>query len=200
MSSPDTALGTKPVSLHALARESIARGLETHAPLEIEPAGFASPLREPGASFVTLRIEGALRGCTGTLAATRPLVSDVSHNAFRSAYRDPRFRPVDASEIPRLDVHVAVLSSLAPLPAASEAALLEALRPGVDGLVLREGARTATFLPAVWESLPNPIDFLRELKRKAHLPDDHWSDRIEVQRYTTETARPDQTRAESASP
>jgi len=188
MSSPETALGTKPVSLRALARESIARGLESHAPLEIEPAGFASPLREPGASFVTLRIEGALRGCTGTLAATRPLVSDVSHNAFRSAYRDPRFRPVDASEIPRLEVHVAVLSPLAPLPAASEAALLEALRPGIDGLVLREDVRTATFLPAVWESLPEPRIFLARLREKAGLPAGYWSQTLRFERYTADEA------------
>jgi AmmeMemoRadiSam system protein A len=190
MSSPDTALRTKPVSLRALARESIERGLETRAPLEVEPAAFAPPLCEPGASFVTLRLEGKLRGCTGTLAATRPLVSDVSHNAFRSAYRDPRFRPVDASETSRLDVHVAVLSPLAPLPAASEAALLEALRPGVDGLVLREGARTATFLPAVWESLPDPRSFLAHLREKAGLPAGYWSKTLRFERYTTDEADP----------
>jgi AmmeMemoRadiSam system protein A len=188
MSSPEAAPGTKPISLRALARESIAHGLEARAPLEIEPAGLAPLLLAPGASFVTLRIEGALRGCTGTLAATRALVSDVSHNAFRSAYRDPRFSPVDAAEIPRLDVHVAVLSPLVPLPAASEAALLEALRPGVDGLVLREGVRTATFLPAVWESLPNPQSFLAHLREKAGLPAGYWSQSLRFERYTTDEA------------
>ena len=177
----------RPTSLREIARRSIENGLEHRGPLELDAADFPPPLSEPGASFVTLRLAGELRGCTGTLAATRPLVCDVSHNAYRSAFGDPRFRPVGAVELPELEVHVAVLGPLEPVEAPSEEALLASLRPGLDGLVLREGPRSATFLPSVWSSLPAPRDFLRHLKLKAGWAEDYWSDDIEVLRYTVES-------------
>jgi AmmeMemoRadiSam system protein A len=93
---------------------------------------------------------------------------------------------VEARELPRLAVHISVLSPLEPLPAPSEAELLARLRPGTDGLVLSEGALASTFLPSVWESLPSPDRFLAELKRKAGLPADHWSPTLRFQRYTVE--------------
>ena len=110
----------------------------------------------------------------------------MAHNAFRSAFGDPRFPPLLEDELPGLDIHVALLSPLEPLPAGSEQELLAALRPGVDGLVLREGPRTATFLPAVWESLPDPRDFLARLREKAGLPPGHWSASLCFERYTAE--------------
>lgn len=171
-----------------IARRSIAKGLDSRAPLAIQASDFPPPLCEPGASFVTLRLEGELRGCTGTLEPVRPLVCDVSHNAFRSAFGDPRFRPLGPTELPQLAIHIAVLGPLEPLAASSEAALLEALRPGVDGLVLREGSRAATFLPAVWESLPEPRSFLQHLRQKAGLPPDYWSSTLRFERYTTDEA------------
>jgi AmmeMemoRadiSam system protein A len=113
-------------------------------------------------------------------------VVDVAGNAFRSAYRDPRFEPVAVEELPQLSYHISVLSPPEPLVVGSEAELLSALRPGVDGLILREGRAAATFLPAVWKSLPEPRAFVRELKQKAGLPRDHWSPAVRLFRYTAE--------------
>jgi len=175
-------------SLRGIARRSIDEGLRTGNALSLDASAYAPPSCDPGASFVTLRIRGELRGCTGTLEAIRPLACDVAQNAFRSAFGDPRFAPLREWERPALDIHVAVLSPLAPLPARSEDELLASLRPGVDGLVLREGARAATFLPAVWESLPEPRDFLLRLREKAGLPSRYWSPSLRFERYTTDEA------------
>lgn len=172
--------------LFDVARRSIRHGLETGAELPIDVEPYPPALRAWRATFVTLHVAGALRGCTGTLEATAPLVADVAHNAWRSAFRDPRFAPFDASELTGLSVSVSVLSPLEPLRVASEAALLAALRPGLDGLVLREGSASATFLPAVWKSLPTPREFVAELKRKAGLPSAHWSDSLRFERYRVE--------------
>jgi AmmeMemoRadiSam system protein A len=188
MSWPEVEHHTRPFSLCAIARRSIEHGLRARAPLELEASEYPPPGCDPGASFVTLRLAGELRGCTGSLEAMRPLVCDVAHNAFRSAFHDPRFQPLRPPELPGLEIHVAVLSALEPLPAATEEALLAALRPGVDGLVLRDGPHTATFLPAVWESLPQPRVFLEHLRRKAGLPRDHWSPTLRFERYTTREA------------
>lgn len=147
-------------------------------------------LREPGATFVTLKLEGELRGCIGTLQARRPLGDDVVHNARAAAYADPRFPPVEVDERLLLEVEVSVLSPPEPLEGiASEAEALAALRPGVDGVVIEMGAYRSTFLPQVWESLPDPAEFLGELKRKAGLPRQFWDPRLRVSRYTVEKFR-----------
>jgi AmmeMemoRadiSam system protein A len=119
--------------------------------------------------------------------ASRPLVADVAHSGFGAAFRDSRFPPLEAREFDQLEIHVSILSSLEPVSAPDEKALLAAIRPGVDGLVVRDGARQGTFLPAVWESLPEPSAFWHELKRKAGLPLDTWSSRWEIFRYTVES-------------
>jgi AmmeMemoRadiSam system protein A len=152
-------------------------------PLEVHPLQFEAALREPGASFVTLRIGDELRGCTGTLEAVRPLVVDVAHNAFSSAFRDTRFAPVGPEELTHLDLHLSILDPPERLAVASEEDLVRILRPGRDGLVLEEGAQRATFLPAVWEQLPDPGDFLAHLKQKAGLPSGYWSPTLRLFRY-----------------
>jgi AmmeMemoRadiSam system protein A len=114
-------------------------------------------------------------------------VVDVARNAFGAAFADPRFPRVGAGEASELEVHLSILGPLEPLAVTCEAELLRALRPGVDGLVLRDGACHATFLPAVWESLSTPHHFLCELRRKAGLAPDHWSATLEVFRYTVES-------------
>ncbi len=172
--------------LLAVARASVDHGVRAGRPPAIDPEDYAPELRTPGASFVTLRIEGALRGCTGSLEAVDPLVVDVANNAHRSAFGDPRFPPLEGAEVSRLDFHLSILSPLQPLPVASEADLLAALRPGVDGLVLREGATQSTFLPSVWKGMPSPERFLEELKRKAGLSRDYWSATLRFDRYTAE--------------
>ncbi|NOX92825.1 MAG: AmmeMemoRadiSam system protein A, partial [Gammaproteobacteria bacterium] len=128
-----------------------------------------------------------LRGCIGSLEAHRPLVEDIAHNARAAAFSDPRFSPVTAQELPALEFHLSVLSPAVPLRFESETDLLEQIRPGIDGLVLEDGPHRGTFLPAVWESLPDAAQFLQHLKLKAGLPKDHWSDTLKISRYTTQT-------------
>jgi len=173
-------------TLHAAAREAIAHGLVHGAPPAPPRSAPAGVLGAPGAAFVTLRLDGRLRGCIGTLEAHRPLLVDVAENAFAAAFRDPRFAPVDAHEAGALHVHLSVLGPPEPLACRDEADLLARLRPGHDGLILREGARRATFLPSVWAELPTPQQFLDHLRRKAGLPAGYWSPTLEVLRYETE--------------
>ncbi len=169
-----------------VARDSIAHGLQHGRPLPVAPARYPPALREPRAAFVTLHRAGELRGCTGGLEATHPLVEAVARSAFRSAFHDPRFPPLEAAELAELELGISILGPLEPLPVASQVELLERLRPGVDGLVLREGSAVGTFLPIVWKSLPEPTRFLAELKHKAGLPREHWSAQLEFQRYSVE--------------
>ena len=185
MSSPE-AVPTP--SLRTLAREAIAHGLREGQPPRLDLARYPAALTEPRASFVTLHRAGELRGCTGSLEPDGPLVVGVARNAYRAAFEDPRFPPLAGWEVEGLEVSVSLLSPLEPIRAGSEAELLASLRPGVDGLVLREGRRTATFLPAVWESLPDPREFLHALERKAGLAAGHWSPALRFERYRTESA------------
>lgn len=169
-----------------IARRSIQHGLETGTPLKVDLQPLTPPLREPGASFVTLERHGQLRGCIGTLEAHQPLAVDVAQNAFQSAFRDPRFPPLEKSEWTGLDIHISVLSKPEPMQFSSEEDFIRQLRPGVDGVILAEGWHRGTFLPAVWDDLPDPHDFVRHLKLKAGLPVDYWSDSIKAYRYTAE--------------
>ena len=173
-------------ALLGVAREAVAHGVRTGCPLELDPEDHSQHLREVRACFVTLRKAGVLRGCTGSLEATRPLVAEVARSAHRTALSDPRFEPVREEELPELELHLSVLTPLERLPADSEQALLAALEPGRDGLVLHEGKAAATFLPSVWEQVRSPAAFLQELRRKAGLPPDHWSPHIWFERYRAE--------------
>lgn len=168
------------------AADSIHYGLEHGKALPIDVVDYPPDLREQRATFVTLTLAGELRGCVGMLEAVRPLITDVSENAYAAAFRDPRFAPVSADEADKLHIHVSILSEPEPVSFNSEEDLIAQLRPGVDGLVLQEGRYRGTFLPSVWDSLPEPHDFLRHLKRKAGLSVEYWSDSVAVSRYTVE--------------
>ena len=170
-----------------IAACSIAYGLEHQRPLDPEPTGYPESLRAIRATFVTLERHADLRGCIGVLDAFRPLVTDVAQNAFAAAFEDPRFPPLRAAEYPELTLKISVLTPAEPLPFGSEAELLARIRPGIDGLILSDRGRRGTFLPSVWEQLPDPRDFLSHLKRKAGLPMSYWSDSLRVARYTTES-------------
>ena len=146
-------------------------------------------LRSPAASFVTLRAEGELRGCIGSIDARRPLGDDVARNAHAAAYRDPRFPPLQPGERASVAIEVSVLTPRVPLAAASEGEALAILRPGEDGIYLQYLDTSATFLPQVWENLPDPMDFLAELRRKAGLPARFWHPDIRLSRYTVEKYR-----------
>ncbi|WP_456372266.1 AmmeMemoRadiSam system protein A [Thiolapillus sp.] len=174
-------------TLLEIARASIMNGLRAGAPLAVNPDDFDPALQEQRASFVTLNIQGQLRGCIGHLEAIQPLVRDVTQNAYSAAFSDPRFAPLRSREFDQLSIHISVLSPARPLQFDSEADLLRQLRPGVDGLILEEGPYRGTFLPSVWEQLPSPELFLAHLKQKAGLPSNYWSDSLRVSRYTTES-------------
>jgi len=166
-----------------LARQALDGGVRGAPVVAPDPTALAPVLLAPGACFVTLTRDGTLRGCIGSLAPHRPLWRDAMANAIAAGLRDPRFAPVSAGELPGLALAISVLGPSEPLPAADRAELLAALRPGVDGLVLEDGARRATFLPKVWQQLPQPETFVAQLLRKAGLPADHWSDTLCCQRY-----------------
>jgi AmmeMemoRadiSam system protein A len=169
--------------LLAIARLAIAEKLGLSAPT----VRLDSPrLSEAAATFVTLTHHGQLRGCIGTLEAHRPLAEDVAHNARAAAFADPRFAPVSAAEWPGLAVEVSVLSAPQAMRFSDEADALAQLRPGVDGVVLTYGLHRATFLPQVWEVLPEPRQFLAELKQKAGLPANFWASDLRLARYQVE--------------
>jgi len=174
-----------------LARGSIEYGLAHREPLPTNCDELPRALTEPGATFTTLRLEGELRGCRGTLKAVRPLAEDVTRSAFQAAFRDPRFEPVGEDNLGVIRLEVSVLSPLESIAATDEAGLLDRLTPGTDGLVIIADGRRETFLPTVWKMLPNRRQFLAALKAKCGLADDYWSERLEFLRYqTTSYAEP----------
>ncbi|MGA9851685.1 MAG: AmmeMemoRadiSam system protein A [Gammaproteobacteria bacterium] len=144
-------------------------------------------LREPQASFVTLKRHGALRGCIGTLVAQRPLLDDVIHNARAAAFEDPRFPSLTQPELESLQIEISVLSKAESITAGNRAELLCMLKRGVDGLIVQEGTRRATFLPAVWKTLPDASMFYDELMQKAGLGAGHWSSALKFFRYHTDS-------------
>jgi len=171
-------------TLLALARSAIINRLGAVAADTVttdEPA-----LAHPAATFVTLTRNGSLRGCIGSLEAWRPLADDVRENACSAAFRDPRFPPLSADELAEIRVEVSLLTPAEPMHFADESDALRQLRPGVDGLILSHGSHRATFLPQVWEQLPEPAVFLAHLKQKAGLRPDFWSDDIALSRYRVE--------------
>lgn len=178
--------------LVGLARAAIARALHVRGvPDPPPPPAWA---RAKGASFVTLTLDGHLRGCLGSLTAVHPLAEDVEQNARAAALRDPRFSPLTRAEAAAVQVEVSVLSPVTPLPVADRADAVARLRPGIDGVVLTCGGRRGTLLPQVWRTLPDPEDFLDALLRKAGLPPDWWSDDVALGTYTVTELREEDAR------
>lgn len=171
--------------LLGLARRSVLHGIQTHLPYQPTLNDFNDNLVAVLASFVTLKMNGALRGCIGSLQACQPLVIDVAQNAFSSAFADPRFSPLCEHELNSIRIQISVLSSPEAIEFVDEQNLLEQLNPGLDGLILQDGRYRSTFLPIVWETLPAPALFLAHLKQKAGLSQDYWSPTIQFFRYAT---------------
>jgi len=174
---PEPALGR---ALLANARHAIAVTLRAPA---TRPEATHPALDALGASFVTLTIGGGLRGCIGSLEAHRTLGADVRANAVSAATRDPRFAPLSLAEFEVTRVEVSVLEPAQALAADSVEHAIAQLRPFADGVILSWQGRRATFLPQVWEALPRPADFLRELRRKAGLPPEFWDRDVRLWRY-----------------
>jgi len=175
-----------------IARQSIEYGLKHKMPLPININEYSAELKQHLATFVTLNINHQLRGCIGTLKAYQSLITDISEHAFAAAFKDPRFSPVTETEYNQLDIHISILMPPEDMHCISENDLLQQLQPGIDGLVLKSGSHQATFLPAVWENLPDPREFVQQLKLKAGLNKTFWSTDIQLQRYYT-ISIPDQT-------
>lgn len=168
-----------------VARESIRHGLDNGRSMSVDVQRYAEPLRQLAATFVTLQKSGGLRGCIGALQPYQPLVSDVAEHAYAAAFSDPRFPPLCSEELDGIVISISVLGPPQAVEFADEEQLIAQLKPAVDGLILEEGRNRGTFLPSVWETLPQPRQFLQQLKRKAGLPADYWSDSLRVSRYTT---------------
>jgi AmmeMemoRadiSam system protein A len=163
-----------------LARNAIARQLG-------QPAGAAAAepwLQEPGATFVTLTQAGELRGCIGSLQAHRTLLDDVQANAVAAAFQDPRFSPLNLTELSYTRVEVSLLSPSETIVFESEQHALAQLRPDIDGVIFEYGYYRSTFLPQVWEQLPDPEIFMAHLKRKAGLAPNFWAANVKLARYT----------------
>ena len=173
--------------LTALARTAIAAEFGAPWPALPRPAW----LDEPAATFVTLTLNAQLRGCIGSIEAHHSLYDDVTHNARAAAHDDPRFPPLTADELPAVRIEVSVLTALQPLQFSSEADALRRLRPGIDGVVFEYGGRRATLLPQVWEQIPEPKDFMAQLKQKAGLPADLRADDMRLAVFQVERFQAD---------
>lgn len=167
-----------------IARDSIQHGLQHGKALPINASDYPAELLVSRAVFVTLTIEGELRGCIGCLEANDSLIANVAKYAFLAAFRDSRFSELSRSEFPALEIHISILSPVEPMEFSSEEDLISKIRPGIDGLLLQDGMYRGTFLPSVWEDLADPRIFLKRLKGKAGLPADHWSASLKISRYT----------------
>lgn len=172
----DDALGS---ALLIHARNAIAREFGV-AP---QPEPDHPALHAPGATFVTLTQAGQLRGCIGSLEARRSLADDVKSNARFAAFRDPRFAPLSEDELARTRVEVSLLTTAVPMNCTDEDDAIQQMRPGIDGMIFECNGRRGTFLPQVWENLPDPRQFFAHLKQKAGFSSDFWSPNVKLYRY-----------------
>ncbi len=171
-----------------LARSAIEKELTGATSLAVSIEDAPPALHEDGASFVTLhQRSGALRGCIGSLVARRPLIEDVQANAKAAAFQDPRFPPLREEELADIVIEVSILSAPEPLAYDGPEELIKKLRPHIDGVVLERGWNRATFLPQVWEQLPEPEKFLAHLCYKAGLSPDAWRNQeVKISIYQVE--------------
>jgi len=169
-----------------LARQSIEHAFNNGGKLQLSDADIPSEkLKEKRAAFVTLTQEGNLRGCIGSLEPELPLYQEIIARAFSAAFQDPRFLPLNPEELPKTKISISVLTVPKPLEFQDYQELLNKLTPEKDGVILKKGLRSATYLPKVWEELPNKEQFLPSLCQKAGLESDAWKGNIEVLTYQT---------------
>jgi len=154
-------------------------------------------LHEKGASFVTLTMSQRLRGCIGSLEAHRPLLLDVKTNAYAAAFRDPRFSPLTLAELEATEIEISLLSAKQPMLFSGERDALAQLQPGVDGVIFEFGRYRSTFLPQVWEQLPDVKTFMAHLKHKAGLHPEFWNEEVKLYRYSVKKFKEKDIKAES---
>jgi AmmeMemoRadiSam system protein A len=171
-------------ALFAIVETSICSGLAGADVPRLDLDDLPEVLRRHQGVFVTLRVAGQLNGCIGTLEAKEPLALAAARAAYDAAFADPRLPRLSPEHWPELGIGLSLLSELEPIPAGSAAELLAALRPGTDGLLVGAGWRRATFLPAMWEQLPEPVEFLHHLFVKGGLPERPWPVDLRGWRYT----------------
>jgi len=173
-------------TLLLIARESIEQPLRLGLKYTLPSVYLTGGLAKKAATFVTLFVNGQLKGCIGTLTPCRSLAEDVLENASGAAFEDHRFTPVTLNDLDRLKIEISILTEPVPLIFDDEADLLGKITKDLDGLILKLGDVRATFLPSVWEKLPDKKQFLGQLKKKAGLRPDFWSDRLQFFKYQVE--------------
>ncbi len=172
-------------ALFGLADLGVRAGLAGEGAPKVSPETLSAALREPMGAFVTLEVDGDLNGCIGSIVPADPLGAAVAELAWRAAFADPRLPPLTPAEYPSLEIKISLVGPLEPVAAETEAELAANLRPGVDGVLIRWRAANATFLPAVWAKLPDPVTFLRHLEAKAGLRPGRWPHGMKAWRYET---------------
>lgn len=170
--------------LLGLAAAAIRYGLVNKTIMPVNTNDYDPDLQKPRACFVTLTRNEQLRGCIGSLDVKRALLENVIHNAWQAAFNDPRFPDVKHDELDSLHISISALTAPTTMQASSEQDLLSQLRPGVDGLIIDDGLHRATFLPSVWHQLPQPDNFIRQLKIKAGINNVDWLATTAIKRYT----------------
>ena len=187
---PEPLTESEKQTLLVLARQSIELAVHKRPLPHLKLAEYSPALQADGASFVTLTIGGELRGCIGALEAYQPLVQDVCEHAAAAAMEDYRFPPVRGVEVDKLEIEISRLTLPEPLVYNQPLELLNKLRPGMDGVILRDGMRRATFLPQVWEKVPDTGDFLTHLCLKMGAPGNLWQRKmLQVLTYQVEEFR-----------
>ena len=175
------------VFLLGLARKTIETFLQNGKSYRVDPSALTSAFINDGAVFVTLTKAGALRGCIGSLQAFQPLYLDVQERAIQAASEDYRFSPVKAADLASIKIEISILSQPQPLMYNSPDQLPGKLRVGIDGVILQDGTRRATFLPQVWQQLPSKEEFLSHLCAKMGASPTLWKTKmLEVQTYQVE--------------
>lgn len=173
--------------LKDIAAAAIEFGLQYDRPPQPDVSHLPASLRETGACFVSIYKQGEFRGCIGTLLAHRPLAEDANENGFSAAFNDPRFAPLTPTEWAHCQLHLSIIAEPQPLFVKDQQDLLNKLKPGVDGVILSAGNKRATFLPQVWEQLPDKQQFIAHLKQKAGLNADEWPVNLQIQLYQTQS-------------
>lgn len=180
----DNTIDTRGQILLHIARASITQVLTETSSVNETLIRKASWLQDEAACFVTLTQQDQLRGCIGTLQPHRSLLDDVKANAKAAAFNDPRFSPLTKDELGNTQVEVSLLSAMQAMNFSSEQEALAQLQPGIDGVVFEYGSYRSTFLPQVWQQLPDSKEFIAHLKHKAGLSTDFWADQVKLSRYS----------------